>query len=144
MEAEPAFRLLSKRFALVAVLLLALIGAAVVWAADLLLARYSEWLLAQPRERAGAMLANHLRLLAVVQAIPLVIAGAVLATFGKRAVRARSLPPPGAWVVEGQRIRTGQSAVRRGGLLAWSGIVLGVLGTVAGVFLWLIAARIDV
>lgn len=67
-----------------------------------------------------------------------------LAWMASRAIRAQCMPPPGSWIIEGQRTWMGDAALRRGRiLLACAGalalVALGFFGA-----LWRLAATIAV
>lgn len=73
----------------------------------------------------------------------LAIAGWI-AWMASRAIRSGRMPPPGSWIIEGQRIHEGGAAVRQGRLLL---IFAGVLTLLAGglfATLWRLAGTVAV
>ena len=67
-----------------------------------------------------------------------------LAWMASRAIRAQRMPPPGSWIIEGQRTHVGAAALRRGRILLACACVLALIA--AGLFttLWRLAATIDI
>lgn len=66
------------------------------------------------------------------------------AWIGLRAIRTERMPPPGSWIVEGQRTYEGSVAVRRGKLLLCFAAVLALLAGGLFVTLWRLAGTITV
>ncbi len=67
-----------------------------------------------------------------------------LAWIARRAIQSQCMPPPGSWIIEGQRTHVGEVALRRGRfLLAFAG-ALALLAAGLFVALWRLAATVEV
>lgn len=60
-----------------------------------------------------------------------------------RAIRSQSMPPPGSWIIEGQRTHAGDNAVRRGRILLCCAAVLALGAGGLFVMLWRLAATVE-
>lgn len=67
-----------------------------------------------------------------------------LGWMASRAIRARCMPPPGSWIIEGQRTWVGDAALRRGRILLASAGVLALIALGFFGALWRLAATIAV
>jgi len=137
-------RVLSRPKAAAFVVVLLAVVAALLWLAmDWIDAyqRYMSGLQASSPELAVTVLANHLRLFSILQAVPLWLFAAYLAWHAHKGIRTESMPPLGSWIVEGQRIRTGRQAVRIAQFLIVLAALLAIAAVAAAVLLWNIAKR---
>ena len=96
-------------------------------------------LVASDPEQARLRVARDLRLFAVFQGLTLWGAAALLVRYGYRGLRTASMPPPGAWVLEGQRVLTGPRAVVAAKVLCLLAGVVALLALVVGALIWRIA-----
>jgi hypothetical protein len=133
MTNDPDYRVLSRRRAGLIVAALLGIAAAVFWTA----LRYAEDFAARlgtlQRTNPEAALASvvlQLKLLALVQILPLIAFSIFMAWYCRRAYASESMPPAGAWIVEGQRIRLGADAIRTARLLLGLTAAMASLGAV--------------
>ncbi len=67
-----------------------------------------------------------------------------LAWIASRAIRAQCMPPPGSWIIEGQRTHVGDAALRRGRILLACAAVLALIGVGLFATLWKLAATIEI
>jgi hypothetical protein len=67
-----------------------------------------------------------------------------LAWIAVRAIRSQSMPPPGSWIIEGQRTHVGDPALRRGRILLYSALAFALIAVGLFVSLWRLAASIEV
>jgi len=91
-------------------------------------------------DEAAAMLANDIRIFAAVQLIVVIALSLWLAHYGWRVLRSGAIPPPGSWIVAGQHIRLGESAVLAGWLAIAGAVLVASLSCGIAVFAWRIAA----
>lgn len=66
-----------------------------------------------------------------------------VAWMATRAIRSQCMPPPGSWIIEGQRSHTGRDAVRRGRILLAIAGALAVLAAGLFAMLWRMAGTIE-
>lgn len=103
-----------------------------------------ERLFEQTPEQAAVEIVRRLRLYAWLYGGSLLGIAAWIAWMAARIVRTQRMPPPGSWIVEGQRTWEGAAAVKRGRILR---IVAAALALLAGglfVTLWRLAGTIAV
>lgn len=136
---EHDYRIIARTRAAAIVALVAAGGALVVWLATGWMASYAEQmgtLFDRDPERARAELVRDVRIVAIVTATLLFALAAWLWRYGIRSMRCRAMPPPGSWIVAGQRTWTGEAAVRRAQLLLAASAVVLLLGLVAAAMMW--------
>ncbi len=99
-------------------------------------------LLDQSPEQAAAEVVRRVRIYAWLYSGSLFAIALWLAWMASRVIRAGRMPPPGAWIVQGQRTWEGDAAVKRGKFLGYFAGALAVLS--AGLFaaLWRLAATV--
>lgn len=143
---ERPYRVLSRAAAAGIGAALLAVGAIVVWfamqkmhvtTADL------EVLYAQSPEQAAIELVGRVHFYAWLYGGSLLAIALWLAWMATRAIRSQCMPPPGSWIIEGQRTHTGSDAVRRGRILLAFAIVLAVLAAGLFAILWRMAATIE-
>lgn len=118
------------------------IGCVAVWFATDWIESYGRQmsaLIESAPERAAAELSGDMRLVAVVQGVSILALSMMMAWYGVRALLSGAMPPPGAWIVEGQRIRTGAAAVRAGWIMLICALIVAALGSTASVAIWRLA-----
>lgn len=86
--------------------------------------------------KAAAMIKQRVRLVAVLNGILLAVFAGLIIWHGLKGLRSASMPPRGSWILEGQRIWTGESAVRIAKFTITMGAVLAVLALVSSLTLW--------
>jgi hypothetical protein len=146
MDVMPPYRVMTRLQALLILGAILAVGALVVWLGtawiDGYLARMDSLQISNPEEIVETMI-THLKVLAVFQLLPLLALCGFMVWYCSRAIATRSLPPPGSWIVEGQRIRTGASAVRNAWIaLALTGVIA-IAGIVATIYVYAIAASLQ-
>lgn len=146
MEPAPPFRILTKPQAAVLVAGILMLGGIVLWIGlewvDVYMERFDELRRTNP-EAAAAALILHLKILAIVQVIPLTAFSAFMTWYCSRAIATRSMPPAGAWIIEGQRIRTGANAVFNARVLLGLTATLAVVGTLEIAYVYYIAISLQ-
>lgn len=131
MQHEPEFRVLSKSQAaalLVASVALCSLG---LWFALDWLEAYQTRIAALdalPVDDAIAAVTFHVRVLAIAQALVLAAFCGFMLWYCRRAIQTQSMPPAGAWIIAGQRVRTGPDAIRAARLLLALTAAIAVLG----------------
>jgi hypothetical protein len=75
-------------------------------------------------------------MLAVLNGILLAVLAVLIIWHGFRGLRTASMPPKGSWILEGQRIWTGQSAVRIAKFMITVGALLVALAVISSLILW--------
>ena len=103
-----------------------------------------ERLFEQTPEQAALEIVRRLRMYAWLYGGSLLAIAAWIAWMAARIIRTQRMPPPGSWIVEGQRTWEGTAAVKRGRILR---IVAAALALLAGglfVTLWRLAGTIAV
>ncbi len=127
-----------KKFAVVMAVVLS-VAAVAVWVGLDRLAEYSKQLEelaeAEPRE-AAAILTQLMRTLAILNGAVLSSLAILVMWHGWRGWRTASMPPKGSWILQGQRIWTGKSAVRIARFTITVGGLLGVLAVISSLILW--------
>ena len=137
--ARKPYRTVSRKTAIVLLVVVIGLGALAVWFGLIWVELYSDrmsQLIDSSPDQALAKLTRDSRLLAgVAGATPSTFA-AFLFRYGLKSLRTQSMPPRESWVVEGQSIRTGADAVLHAKLLIVMSVILCLLGIVAAVMLW--------
>jgi hypothetical protein len=144
MGRSSTYRRLTRTQAAAILAALAGLGALAIWAAtqwaDVYAVRISDLASASP-EQAAEVLGRHLRVLAALNALVGWVIAAYVAWYGYRGLRTAALPPPGAWILEGQRVHEGSAAVRRAKLLMLLGGAIALLSAGMSLTLWRLALR---
>jgi hypothetical protein len=146
MDVLPPYRVMTRLQAFLILGAIVTVGAVAVWLGsawiDASLARMEDLQRSSPNEAVETMI-SHLKLLALVQLPPLIAFCAFMVWYCRRAIATQSLPPAGSWIVEGQRIRTGASAVRNARIaLALTGVIA-IAGILAAVYVYAIATSLQ-
>ena len=139
----PSYRILPRPYAVALIVAGAVIGALAIWLATTGVERYGDSLAKafdRNPERARAILVRDLRAVSVAAAILALTVSAWLARYGVRGLRTQAMPPPGAWVFEGQHTWTGAAAVSRARLLLAASAVILLLGLLAAAMMWRLPA----
>lgn len=142
---QQSYRVLSRTWAAVIGALLLVVAAVTVWfviqkmrasTADLGV------LYDQSPEQAAVEVVRRVRIYAWLYGGSLLAIAIWIAWMASRVIRTGRMPPPGAWIVQGQRTWEGNAAVKRGKLLGYFAGALAVLS--AGLFaaLWRLAATV--
>jgi hypothetical protein len=146
MEPAPPFKVLSKPQAAAIVAGILTLGAVVLWLGlewvDTYLARLDELRRTDP-DAAVAAIIIHLKILAILQILPLTAFSGFMIWYCGRAIATRSMPPAGAWIVEGQRILTGAAALRNSRVLLGLTAALALLGTLEIAYVYYIAVSLQ-
>jgi len=127
-----------KKFVLIMAVLLSVVAVG-VWVGLDHLADYAkqlEELTATDPAIAAAIITQQLRMLAVLNGILLTLLAVLIIRHGLRGLRTTSMPPKGSWVLKGQRIWTGQSAVRIAKFTITAGTLLEILAIISSLILW--------
>ena len=95
-----------------------------------------EKLAATDPAEAAAIVTQQLRMLAVLNWVLLAGFAVLIIRHGLRGLRTASMPPKGSWILEGQRIWTGQGAARIAKFKITVGVLLMVLATIGSAMLW--------
>lgn len=140
------YRILKKADAAVLLAVLLLGGMGIVLAvsgwADTYTARMSALAEIDPND-AAAVLARQLRIVAVLNGTVILVFAVFISWYGFRGVRTRSMPPVGAWIIEGQRVRTGPRAVMVSKAMVVGAAVLAVLAIASTFIFWELAAQMQ-
>jgi len=146
METLPPFRVLTRLQAVALLAAITVVGAFVLWlgleGVDVYLERLEALRQTNP-EAAIAATIIHLKILAVIQILPLTALSAFMIWYSRRVIATQSMPPAGAWIIEGQRVRTGAAATRNARLLLTltGGLVL--VGCAEIAYLYFIATSLQ-
>jgi hypothetical protein len=127
-----------KKFVVIMAILLSVVAVG-VWIGLDHLAEYGkqlEELAAADPHKAAAALKKLMQTLAIVNGIVLSLLAIWIIWHGWRGWQTASMPPRGSWILEGQRIWTGESAVRIAQFQITVGVLLGVLAVVSSMILW--------
>lgn len=89
--------------------------------------------------KGASIVTQQLRMLAVLNGILLAAMAGLITWHGLKGLRTASMPPKGSWILEGQRIWTGQSASRIAKFTITVGAVLMVLAFISSLMLWRMA-----
>jgi hypothetical protein len=103
-----------------------------------------ERLLEQTPEQAALEIVHRLRLYAWLYGGSLLAMAAWIAWMAARIIRTQRLPPPGSWIIEGQRTWEGDAAVKRGKILQIVSVVLALAACGLFAMLWKLAGTIRV
>ena len=98
----------------------------------------------QTPEQAATEIVRRLRLYAWLYGGSLLGIATWIAWMALRIIRTARMPPPGSWIVEGQRTWEGGAAIKRGRCLAYFAGVLALLAVGLFVTLWMLAGTIVV
>ncbi len=146
MDSLPNFRVLSKAQAFGVIAGILLLGGIVLWLGLHGIEAHFERLDAlqqsDPRAAMAAMVID-LKIMALVQILPLIAFSSFMIWYCRRAIESQSLPPAGGWVVEGQRIVTGAAAVRNARLLLGLTGVLAIAAAAEIAFIYYIATTLQ-
>jgi hypothetical protein len=121
-------------------------GTVIVWLGNQWIEAYLDRIAALQRsnpQAALAAMATHLKILAVIQILPLAAFSVFMIWYCRRVIETRSLPPTGAWIIEGQRIRTGAGAVRNARILLALTCLVTVIGALAAVYVYYVATSLQ-
>ena len=136
---ETDYRVFARAHAAALVVAIAALGALAIWLGTGWIESYAEQmgtLFDREPDLARAMLVRDLRVVAVVTAVLMALMAGWLCRYSARSMRTRVMPPPGSWIVEGQRTWTDDAAVRRAQLLLAASAVVLLLGLVAAAMMW--------
>jgi hypothetical protein len=146
MEPAKTFKVLSRPQAAAIVTGILALGAVVLWLGlewvDTYMARFDELQRTDP-DSAVAAIIIHLKMLATLQILPLTAFSGFMLWYCGRAITTRSMPPAGAWIVEGQRIVTGAGAVRNSRVLLGLTAALALLGALEIAYVYYIAVSLQ-
>ena len=138
-----AYRVLDrKKFVVIMAVLLSVVAVG-VW---VVMDRFSDYakqleeLTATDPAKAAAIVTQRLRMLAVLNGTLLAVLAVLITWHGLKGLRTASMPPKGSWILEGQRIWTGQSALRIAKFTITVGALLVVLAVISSLVLWRIGA----
>ena len=144
---QDMYRVLSRTRAMgIGVVLLATVAAAVWFAVRWMNASADEFarLFEQTPEQGALEIVRRLRMYAWLYGGSFLAIAAWTAWVATRSIQSGRMPPPGSWIIEGQRTWQGEAAVKRGRILR---VVAGVLALLAGgmfLTLWRLAATIAI
>jgi len=94
--------------------------------------------------QAALEIVRRLRLYAWLYGGSLLGIAAWIAWMAARIIRTQRLPPPGSWIVEGQRTWEGDAALRRGKILRLVSAALALMAGALFVTLWRLAGTIRI
>ena len=103
-----------------------------------------ERLFEQTPEQAALEIVRRLRLYAWLYGGSLFAIAAWIGWMAARIIGTQRMPPPGSWIVDGQRTWEGDAAVKRGRILRTVAIALALLACGLFVTLWKLAGTIVV
>jgi hypothetical protein len=144
---QQSYRVLSRKLAAVIGALLLAAAAVIVWfvlqkmrasTADLGV------LYDQSPEQAAIEVVRRVRIYAWLFGGSLFAIAAWIAWMASRIIRTARMPPPGSWIVEGQRTWEGDTAIKRGRYLGYLAGALALLAVGLFVMLWKVAGSIAV
>jgi hypothetical protein len=127
-----------KKFVVIMAVLLSVVAVG-VWVGLDRLADYAkqlEEITATDPAKGASIVTQKLRWLAVLNGILLTSLAILITWHGLKGLRTASMPPKGSWILEGQRVWTGQSAVRIAKFTITVGALLLVLALVSSLILW--------
>lgn len=137
--AGKPYRIVSRKTAIVLMVVVISVSAVVVWFGltwvELYSDRMSQLIDGSP-EQARAKMTRDARLIAGATGATTLALAAFLFWYGLKSLRTQSMPPRESWVIEGQRIRTGPDAVFHAKLILVMSAILCLLGIVAAAMLW--------
>ena len=130
---------MSRQTAIGLMVLVAGLGALVVWLGSVWVELYtdqiSELLDGNP-DKARIRIIRDFELIAVATGAIMWLLAAFLLWYGLKGLRTQSMPPRDSWVIEGQRIWTGTDAVFHAKIVLVTSAIFWLLGIVAAVILW--------
>lgn len=94
----------------------------------------------QSPEQAAAEVVRRVRGFAWLYGGSLLTIAAWIGWIAWRAIRSGRMPPPGSWIIEGQRVHEGAAAAQRGRILLALAAAVAVLAIGLFVTLWRLAA----
>lgn len=145
MQESAQYRVMDrKRFAIVLVVLVSFLAVG-VWISLDRIAEYAEQLknLAATDPAGAAVRATQImRILAILNGLVLGSLTIMIIRHGWSGWRAQAMPPPGSWILAGQRTWTGESAVRIAKFKIVVGALLGLLAVASSLILWSLGARV--
>lgn len=142
MDDPQDYRIIARPKAMLIAAVVLAIGAIAVWAGMLWIESYGERisvLQALSPDAAATELAGDLRTFAIVSLLVLVAIAAMLVWYSVRGLHSQSMPPVGAWVIEGQRIRRGRAAVTAAWIVLVAAALLTLFACVFALLVWQIA-----
>ena len=146
MSSLTPYRVLSRLQALAVVAVLVAFGGIVTWLGlrwmELHFAQLDALQQSSPRAALAAMVID-LKIMALVQILPLTAFSGFMIWYARRAIESQSLPPAGGWVVEGQRISTGAAAIRTARILLGLTALLTLVGAAEIGFVYYIATTLQ-
>jgi len=145
MDALPPYRVMTRPQAAALFGAIAALGATLVWLSNMWIRSHLEHIDALRRtspQAAIAAMITHLKILALIQVPPLAAFTAFMIWYARRAIDSQSLPPVGAWIVVGQRVRTGVDAVRYARILLALTGVIAVAGAIAIIYVYVVAVSL--
>ena len=98
----------------------------------------------QSPEQAALEVVRRVHLYAWIYGGSLLAIAAWIAWMASRAIRSQCMPPPGSWIIAGQRTHVGSAAVRRGRILQYCAGALALLAVGLFATLWKLAAAIEI
>ena len=134
-----AYRIFDRKKVFVIMTVLLSVLAVGVWVGLDRLADYAEQLeqlTATDPAQAEGIVTQQLRILAVINGILLAVLAVLIIWHGLKGLRTASMPPKGSWILEGQHIWTGPSAVRIAKFTITVGALLVLLAVVSSLTLW--------
>ena len=138
-DEESDYRIVARTRAAALIAAIAALGALAVWLGAGWMQAYAEHMGAlfdSEPDLARSALVRDVRIVAVVTAALMILLAAWLCRFGITSLRSRAMPPAGSWIVEGQRIWTGEAAVLRARVLLAASAILLLLGLVTAAMMW--------
>lgn len=144
---RESYRVLSRAKAAGIGILLLAAAAAVAWFAIQWMNESKvefERLFEQTPEQAAREIMYRVRLYAWLYGGSLLAIAAWLAWMATRIIRTARMPPPGSWIIEGQRTWEGDAAVRRGRILKYVAGALALLACGLFTALWVLAGTIAI
>lgn len=146
MDEQSEYRVLGKSRAVALFAALSALGAGALWMTLRAIESRTREILEAPgrmTEHAQTDVGALIDLFAWVLAGPLIALAAFVAWTGYRGLAARALPPPGSWIIEGQRIRRGDDAVRASRYLIAMSVVIALMGVFLVVLIHWIARQLQ-
>lgn len=137
--AHKPYRTVSRKMAIVLMVVVISLGALAVWFGLIWVELYSDRmskLIESSPDQALAKLVRDSKLIACAAGVTTSALAVFLFRYGLKSLRTQSVPPRESWVIEGQRIRTGPDAVFHAKLLLVVSVILCLLGIVVAAMLW--------
>lgn len=139
---HSSYRIVSRRAAVALMFVVGCLGGITVWFGLPWVELYSDQmsgLIENSPDQARVKMTRDLRIFAVGIGMSMWALAAFLFRYGIKGLRTQSMPPRGAWVIEGQRIRTGPDAEFYAKLLLVMSAFLCLLGIVLATMLWVVS-----